>query len=50
MNRYERYFDDTGGAMVTWTDIATGGTTHDYWVTTVDQQYAESTFVGPVTG
>lgn len=50
VNRYERYFDDTGSSSVSWTDIATGGTTHTYWVTSVDEHYAESTFVGPVSG
>jgi type II secretory pathway pseudopilin PulG len=50
VNRYDRYFDDTGATTVSWTDLATGGTKHTYWVTTVDQHYAESSFVGPVGG
>ncbi|MEZ0292536.1 MAG: prepilin-type N-terminal cleavage/methylation domain-containing protein [Solirubrobacteraceae bacterium] len=49
-DRYERYFDGNGTPSVTWTDTGTGGTTHSYWVTAVDQQYRESPFVGPVTG
>ena len=49
-NRYERYFDDTGASSVTWTDLDTGATKHDYYVTTVDKQYGESPFIGPVNG
>jgi hypothetical protein len=35
---------------LTFTDAATGGTTHTYYITTVDPQLAESTIVGPVSG
>jgi fibronectin type 3 domain-containing protein len=46
-DRYDRWFDDS--SSVTWQDTATAGATHTYWVTTVDQHYAESPFLGPVT-
>jgi prepilin-type N-terminal cleavage/methylation domain-containing protein len=46
-DRYARWFDSS--SSVTWTDIATGGTTHTYWVTAVDEHYAESPYLGPVT-
>ena len=46
-DRYGRWFD--GSNSVTWQDSATGGTTHTYWVTAVDQHYAESLYLGPVT-
>ena len=46
-DRYDRWFDTS--SSVTWQDTATGGTTHTYWVTTVDQHYAESPYLGPVT-
>jgi prepilin-type N-terminal cleavage/methylation domain-containing protein len=46
-DRYDRWFDDSN--TVTWQDTATGGTTHTYWVTAVDQHYAESPYLGPVT-
>lgn len=44
---YARWDDD--GAHVTWMDSNTGGTTHRYWVTAVDQHYGESMPVGPVS-
>jgi Tfp pilus assembly protein PilV len=47
-NRYERWYDNS--ATITWQDTLTGGTTHTYYVTTVDTHYAESPLVGPVTG
>ena len=47
-DRYDRWFD--GGATATWQDTATGGTPHTYRVTAVDKHYAESDFLGPVTG
>jgi prepilin-type N-terminal cleavage/methylation domain-containing protein len=46
-DRYGRWFSSS--ASVTWQDAATGGTTHTYWVTAVDQHYAESPYLGPVT-
>jgi hypothetical protein len=42
---------DTGTSTITWTDSATGGTTHSYYVTTVAATLAESgTMTGPVSG
>jgi len=49
-NRYERYFDSSGSPTVTWTDTSTNGVGHTYWVTSVDQHYAESPFGLPVIG
>jgi type II secretory pathway pseudopilin PulG len=46
VNRYARWFDS--GVSPVWEDTQTGGTTHTYWVTAVDQYYAESLFAGPV--
>jgi fibronectin type 3 domain-containing protein len=46
-DQYARWFGT--GANVTWQDTATGGTTHTYWVTAVDQHFAESPYLGPVT-
>jgi fibronectin type 3 domain-containing protein len=46
-DRYDRWFSNSG--TVTWQDTATAGTTHTYWVTSVDQHYAESPYLGPVT-
>jgi Tfp pilus assembly protein PilV len=45
-NRYDR---TAGGSDLTYTDTATGGLTHTYYVTAVDGQLAESTLLGPVT-
>jgi hypothetical protein len=36
-------------ASVGYTDTDTGGTQHNYWVTSVDTRLAESTLIGPVT-
>jgi prepilin-type N-terminal cleavage/methylation domain-containing protein len=47
-NRYERWFDTRPQAI--WEDTQTGGLQHTYWITAVDKHYAESPFVGPVTG
>jgi fibronectin type 3 domain-containing protein len=44
-NRY----DTAPGNQTTYTDTATGGVAHTYWVTAVDPQLAESPAVGPVT-
>jgi fibronectin type 3 domain-containing protein len=46
-NRYDRWFDS--GPNVTWQDTETNGLEHTYWVTAVDTQHLESSFVGPVT-
>ncbi|MGH2944868.1 MAG: hypothetical protein ACRDPC_01105 [Solirubrobacteraceae bacterium] len=45
-NRYARWFDT--GPSPEWQDTQTAGVTHSYWVTAVDQHYAESAFLGPV--
>jgi hypothetical protein len=50
VNRYDRYFDDTNGSTLTWTDTTAGASAQTYYVTTVDEHYAESEHVGPVTG
>jgi prepilin-type N-terminal cleavage/methylation domain-containing protein len=47
-NRVDRWFDDR--PSVTWQDTDTNGLQHQYWVTAVDEQHMESTFLGPVTG
>jgi fibronectin type 3 domain-containing protein len=44
-DRYSR----TAPGATTFTDGGTGGTKHDYYVSAVDNHYAESTLVGPVT-
>jgi prepilin-type N-terminal cleavage/methylation domain-containing protein len=41
-NRYDRWYD--GASTVTWTDIATGGSPHTYWISAVDKSYLESPF------
>jgi hypothetical protein len=46
-NRYDRTGD---GTVLSWTDTATDGATHTYWVVAVDTQLAESTKLGPVAG
>jgi prepilin-type N-terminal cleavage/methylation domain-containing protein len=46
-DRYFRVDDDS--ATVTFTDNRTDGVPHSYWVTAVDNNYAESAFQGPVT-
>jgi prepilin-type N-terminal cleavage/methylation domain-containing protein len=43
-DRYDRYFDYSGSGSVSWTDTDTDGSLHTYWVTAVDQHYAESAF------
>jgi prepilin-type N-terminal cleavage/methylation domain-containing protein len=47
-DRYDRWFGD--GASITWKDIRTGGSPHDYYVSAVDTNYGESAMVGPVSG
>jgi prepilin-type N-terminal cleavage/methylation domain-containing protein len=49
-DRYDRYFDLSGSSDVSWTDTETGGASHTYWVTAVDQHYAESPFGPPLVG
>jgi hypothetical protein len=47
---YADRFDRTAtGADHTWTDTHTNGQVHDYWVTSVDTQLGESSFVGRVS-
>lgn len=43
-DRYDRYFDLSGSPDISWTDTDTAGALHTYWVTAVDQHYAESPF------
>jgi hypothetical protein len=45
----DRYDRTATGTDVTWTDTHTNGQVHRYWVTSVDTQLGESTFVGPVS-
>jgi Tfp pilus assembly protein PilV len=47
-DRYDRWY--SSAAIVNWQDTHTGGTTHRYWVSSVDQHLGESTLVGPVSG
>jgi hypothetical protein len=42
-------YDRTGPGELSFIDTTPGGETHDYWVSAVDNHYAESTLVGPVT-
>lgn len=46
-NRYDRWFDSR--PRVVWQDTQTGGLAHTYSVTSVDEHFAESPFLGPVT-
>jgi hypothetical protein len=47
-HRYARWFDNSG--TVRWQDTATDGKAHTYWVTAVDEHYAESPIGTGVTG
>jgi hypothetical protein len=47
-DRYDRWYGN--GASLTWQDIHTGGSSHTYYVTSVDTDYGESAIVGPVSG
>jgi type II secretory pathway pseudopilin PulG len=47
-DRYDRWYRE--GDSLTWEDIHTGGSKHDYYVSAVDTNYAESVMVGPVSG
>lgn len=43
-------YDRTGaGTDLTYVDGRTDGTSHQYWITAVDKELDESSFVGPVT-
>jgi prepilin-type N-terminal cleavage/methylation domain-containing protein len=43
-------YDQVPGNQTTYTDTGHGAATHDYWVVTVDDHFAESTPIGPVSG
>jgi prepilin-type N-terminal cleavage/methylation domain-containing protein len=45
---YADRIDTTVGTETTWIDTRTGGGRHDYWVTAVDDQLAESTILQAV--
>ncbi len=45
-DRYDRYYDSS--TNVTWQDTTLGGTAHTYWITGVDQHFAESPVLGPI--
>jgi hypothetical protein len=44
----DRYARTPLGTDLTWVDPGAAGEEHDYWVSAVDGQLAESTLVGPV--
>ncbi len=46
----DRYDRTSTAAELTYTDTQTGGVSHSYRITAVDENMAESTIVGPVTG
>jgi hypothetical protein len=46
---YADRYDRTGYGELSFIDANTGGATHTYWISAVDNNYAESTLVGPVT-
>jgi prepilin-type N-terminal cleavage/methylation domain-containing protein len=46
-DRYARW--SSASTSVTFVDGNTGGLPHQYWITAVDNNYAESTMVGPVS-
>ena len=43
-------YDQVVGNQTMMVDHAGNGVTHDYWVTAVDDRFAESTPIGPVSG
>jgi prepilin-type N-terminal cleavage/methylation domain-containing protein len=43
-------FAEVAGTETTIVDYQTQGAQHQYWVTAVDSRFAESAFLGPVTG
>jgi prepilin-type N-terminal cleavage/methylation domain-containing protein len=45
----DRYIEITGDQTQAM-DHATGGTTHDYWIASVDSRFSESALLGPVSG
>jgi hypothetical protein len=49
-DRVDTVGDDGTSTTYSWTDSATGGTTHTYYVTTASAYLAESSIVGPVSG
>jgi hypothetical protein len=46
---YADRYDRTGFGELSFIDNNPGGAAHTYWVSAVDNHYAESTLVGPVT-
>jgi prepilin-type N-terminal cleavage/methylation domain-containing protein len=42
-------YDRTGPGELSFIDTGKGGSTHEYWISAVDNHYAESTLVGPVS-
>ncbi|HKP91458.1 MAG TPA: hypothetical protein VJT75_15945 [Thermoleophilaceae bacterium] len=49
-DRVDTVGDDGTSTTYSWTDSATGGTVHSYYVTTASTYLAESTMAGPVSG
>jgi hypothetical protein len=47
-DRYDRVYDSS--VMVDWKDTIFDGQVHTYWVTAVDQHFAESPALGPMVG
>jgi hypothetical protein len=45
----DRYIEITGDQTQAM-DHTTGGTTHDYWIASVDSRFSESALLGPVSG
>jgi hypothetical protein len=43
-------YDKVLNSQTTYTDSGHGGSVHDYWVATVDDHFAESAPIGPVSG
>lgn len=52
LDRYDRDRPEAlcSGTSCSYTDTGTGGTPHTYWVTAVDTNLRESSFVGPKSG
>jgi hypothetical protein len=46
---YADRYDRTNGTEVNYTDTHTDGVQHTYWITAVDEHYAESVLLGPIT-
>jgi hypothetical protein len=49
-DRFDTVGDDGTSTTYSWTDSATGGTTHTYYVTAATALLAESNMAGPVSG